>query len=95
MGAYYPEGSTDDIFNAYAYGVAFVMARVLEQCGDDLTRANVMKQVARLEDLEVPMVLPGIRVNTSPTDFRPIEQLQLMRFDGEKWELFGEVIGAE
>lgn len=95
MGAYYPEGSTDDIYNAYGYGVAFAMAQVLEQCGDTLTRANVMKQVARLENLEVPMFLPGIRVNTSPTDFRPIEQLQLMRFNGEKWELFGEVIEAE
>ncbi len=95
MAAYYPEGSTDDILNAYGYGVAFAMVRVLEQCGDELTRANVMKQVARLENLEVPMFLPGIRVNTSPTDFRPVEQLQMMRFNGEKWQLFGEVIQAE
>ena len=68
---------------------------MLKQCGDDLTRANVMKQAASLKDLELPMLLPGIKVNTSPTDFYPIQSVQLARFKGETWELFGEVLSNE
>ncbi|HEY7758851.1 MAG TPA: branched-chain amino acid ABC transporter substrate-binding protein, partial [Burkholderiales bacterium] len=64
----------------------------LKQCGDDLTRENLMRQAANLKDVELPMLLPGIRVNTSPTDFYPIEQVQLMRFDGKTWVLFGEIL---
>ena len=94
MDRYYPKGNKQDILNSYAYGVAFVMAQVLEACGDDLSRANIMKQAASLTDLEVPMMLPGIRVNTSAEDFYPIEQLRLMKFDGEKWELFGDIISG-
>jgi len=67
---------------------------VLKQCGDDLTRANLMKQVANLHDLELPMLLPGIKVNTGPTDFYPVKQMQMGRFDGERWVLFGPVIAA-
>jgi branched-chain amino acid transport system substrate-binding protein len=68
---------------------------VLKQSGDDLTRANVMKQAASLKDFEPDTLLPGIKINTSPTDFAPIKQLQMMRFKGEKWELFGGIIGDE
>jgi len=67
---------------------------VLTECGDDLTRANLMKQAASMHDLVVPILLPGIKINTSPTDFAPIEQEQLAKFDGEKWALFGEILEA-
>lgn len=95
MDKYYPEGNKQDYLNSYAYGVAFVMTEVLKACGDDLSRENIMRQAASMKDLEVPMVLPGIRINTSPEDFYPVQQLKLMRFDGEKWALFGEVIAVE
>jgi branched-chain amino acid transport system substrate-binding protein len=68
---------------------------VLKQCGDDLTRANLMKQAANVHDLALPMLLPGIKVNTSPTDFYPIKQMQMGRFDGERWVLFGPVMAAK
>jgi branched-chain amino acid transport system substrate-binding protein len=74
--------------------VSSTLVEVLKKCGDTLTRENVMKQAASLRNLEVPLLLPGIKVNTSPTDFAPIEQEQLAKFDGEKWALFGEVIEA-
>jgi branched-chain amino acid transport system substrate-binding protein len=64
-------------------------------CGDDLTRANIMKQAANLQDFTADTLLPGVRINTSATDFAPIEQLQMMRFKGEKWEMFGDVISGE
>jgi branched-chain amino acid transport system substrate-binding protein len=68
---------------------------VLKQCGDDLTRDNVMKQAANLKNFRVETLLPGIKIDTSPTDFAPISSLQLMRFKGERWELFGDVISAD
>jgi branched-chain amino acid transport system substrate-binding protein len=68
---------------------------VLKQCGDDLTRENIMKQAANIHDLEIDTLLPGVRINTSPTDYAPIKQLQLMKFKGERWELFGPVMGGE
>jgi branched-chain amino acid transport system substrate-binding protein len=71
------------------------MGQVLKQCGDDLTRENVMKQAANLRKFEPGLLLPGIAINTSPTDFAPIEQLQLMRFAGQNWKLFGNVIGGQ
>jgi branched-chain amino acid transport system substrate-binding protein len=79
----------------YGYGVAQTMVKVLEMCGDNLTRENVMKQAANLKDFAPDTLLPGVRINTSPTDFAPIEQLQMMRFKGEKWELFGDIISGE
>ena len=79
----------------YGYGVAQTMVEVLKQSGDDLTRANVMKQAASLKDFEPDTLLPGIKIDTSPTDYAPIKQLQMMRFKGEKWELFGDIIGDE
>jgi hypothetical protein len=94
MQKYYPDGSTVDDFNVYGYTVAQGLAQVLKQCGNDLSRANVMKQAASLKDLTLPMLLPGIKVNTSPTDFYPIEQEQLAKFDGERWVNFGELFDA-
>ena len=70
------------------------MTQVLKQCGNDLSRENIMKQAANLKDFELPLLLPGIKVNTSPTDFAPIEQEQLAKFDGERWVLFGEIFDA-
>ena len=67
------------------------MTQVLKQCGNDLSRENIMKQAANLKNFELPLLLPGIKVNTSPTDFAPIEQEQLAKFDGEQWALFGEM----
>jgi branched-chain amino acid transport system substrate-binding protein len=93
MRSYYPAGNPDDVFNVWVYSQAQTMAQVLKQCGDDLTRENVMRQAANLEDLQLPMLLPGIRINTSPTDYYPIKQVQLMKFDGKQWVRFGEVLG--
>ena len=94
MKKYYPEGALDDQANAYAYSVAQTLMQVLKQCGNDLSRENIMKQAASLKNLELPLLLPGIKINTSATDFAPIEQEQLARFDGERWGLFGELYDA-
>ena len=94
MKKYYPDGALDDQANGYAYNVAILMTQVLKQAGNDLSRENLMKQAANLKNVELPLLLPGIKVNTSPTDFAPIEQEQLAKFDGEKWALFGETIDA-
>jgi branched-chain amino acid transport system substrate-binding protein len=95
LAKYYPEGNKLDGSVVYGYGVAQTMVKVLQMCGDDLTRANVMKQAASLKDFEPDTLLPGIKINTSPTDFAPIEQLQMMRFKGEKWDLFGDILSGE
>jgi len=95
LAKYYPEGNRLDGSVVYGYGVAQTMAKVLQMCGDDLTRENVMKQAASLKDFEPDTLLPGIKINTSPKDFAPIEQLQMMRFKGEKWDLFGDIISGE
>ena len=71
------------------------MRHVLTKCGDTLTRENLMKQAASMRDLVVPILLPGIKINTSPTDFYPIQSVQLQRFDGETWRLFGDVLSSE
>jgi branched-chain amino acid transport system substrate-binding protein len=92
---YYPEGDRLNSSVVYGYGAAQTLAKILEMCGDDLTRANVMKQAANLKDFTPDTLLPGVKINTSATDFAPIEQLQMMRFKGEKWDLFGEVISGE
>jgi branched-chain amino acid transport system substrate-binding protein len=90
---YYSQGDVADLFNVYAYTNAQLLIEVLRRCGDELTRDNVMKQAASLTAVELPMLLPGVTVNTGPTDYDPIKQLQLMRFDGKQWIRFGEVIG--
>ena len=92
---YYPDANKLDGSVVYGYGAAQTMAKVLEECGDDLTRANVMKQAASLKDFTPDTLLPGVKINTSATDFAPIEQLQMMRFKGEKWDLFGDTISGE
>jgi len=94
MQKYYPGGALDDEFNAYGYTVAQTLMHVLKQCGNDLSRANVMKQAASIKDLSLPMLLPAIKINTSPSDFFPLEQMQLGRFDGEHWALFGDLFDA-
>ena len=95
MKKYYPQGDLADILNVYGYSAAQTLVHVLKQCGDDLTRENIMRQAASIKNLELPLLLPGMRINTSPTDFYPIEQMQLGRFDGKRWVLFGELITAE
>jgi ABC-type branched-subunit amino acid transport system substrate-binding protein len=91
----FPEGNKLDGSVVVGYGVAQTLVQVLKQCGDDLTRANVMKQAASLKNFRTEVLLPGIMINTSPSDFAPISQLQLMKFKGEKWELFGDVISGD
>src|SRR6185295_4432800 len=88
MQKYYPTGNLADGSNVYGYTVASLVTIVLKQCGDNLTRENVMKQAASLKGVELPMVLPGIKVNTSATDFYPLQSVQLARFKGETWEAF-------
>jgi branched-chain amino acid transport system substrate-binding protein len=95
MEKYFPDGDRTSNFTVYGYAVAHTMVHVLKQSGDDLTRANVMKQAASLKDLTNPMLIPGITINTSATDFFPIEQMRMMRFGGERWELFGPVLSGE
>ncbi len=93
MGRYYREGDPKDASNIYGYLAAQTMVQILKQCGNDLTRENVMKQAASLKNFKLPLALPGIAINTGPSDFFPFEQAQLSRFNGTQWVLFGEVIG--
>jgi branched-chain amino acid transport system substrate-binding protein len=92
---YMPGADKTDSGHVYGYGAAQTLAKVLEMCGDDLTRANVMKQAASLKDFTPDTLLPGVKINTGPADFAPISSLQLMKFRGEKWELFGEIINGD
>ena len=94
MAKYYPEGNPNESYNAYGYMVAQVMQRVLEQCNGNFTRANIMAQVNNLRNLENQMLLPGIKVNTSPTNHHPLTQMQLMRWDGKLWQRFGNIIAG-
>ena len=93
MKKYYPEGNLADASNVYGYTAARTLEQVLKQAGDNLTRANIMKQAAALKDLELDTLLPGIKIATSANDFAPIESVQLARFNGSQYELFGQVIG--
>jgi branched-chain amino acid transport system substrate-binding protein len=95
MDKYYPEGDKTSTFTVFGYLVAQTMVQVLKQCGDELTRENVMRQAANLKKLDLGMLLPGITINTSPSDFAPIKQMQMERFTGERFELFGPVMTAE
>ncbi|ABD06447.1 Extracellular ligand-binding receptor [Rhodopseudomonas palustris HaA2] len=92
---YMPGSNKNDSNMVYGYGAAQTLHKVLEMCGDDLTRANLMKQAASLKDFEPDTLLPGVKINTSATDFAPISQLQMMRFKGDRWELFGEIISGD
>jgi branched-chain amino acid transport system substrate-binding protein len=95
MQKFYPNGNLADSSNAYAYAVSSLLHVVLKQCGNDLTRENVMRQAANLKNVELPMVLPGIKANTSATDFYPLQSVQLARFKGETWQLFGNILSNE
>ena len=95
MDKYFPEGDKTSTFSVYGYLTAQTMVQVLKQCGDELTRENVMRQAANLKDFELGLLLPGIKINTSPTDYFPVEQMQMSRFNGEHGELFGSVIAGE
>jgi len=95
MARYYPEGDRTNVFTVYGYSVAQTLVQVLRQCGDDLTRENVMRQAASLHGLELPMVLPGITINTRADHYAPIEQMQMMRFAGESWALFGPILKGD
>ncbi|MGY4475490.1 ABC transporter substrate-binding protein [Bradyrhizobium sp. USDA 3364] len=92
MAKYYPDGDKNSNFNTYGYSTAQLMVHVLKQCGDDLTRENVLKQATNLKNVELDMALPGIKGNTAPNDYRVNKQLQMMRFNGERWELFGPIL---
>ena len=92
MAKYYPDGDKDSSFNSYGYSTAQLMVHVLKMCGDNLTRENVMKQATSLKNVELDLSLPGILANTSPTDYRVNKQLQMMQFNGERWELFGPIL---
>ncbi|WP_439372986.1 ABC transporter substrate-binding protein [Bradyrhizobium sp. DASA03120] len=95
MTKYFPEGDKLDGGTIVGYGVAQTLVEVLKKCGDNLTRENVMKQAASLKDFRTEVLLPGIKINTGPNDFAPISSLQLMKFNGDKWDLFGDVISAD
>ncbi|MDA9474800.1 branched-chain amino acid ABC transporter substrate-binding protein [Bradyrhizobium sp. CCBAU 65884] len=95
MTKYFPEGDKLDGGTIVGYGVAQTLVEVLKKCGDNLTRENVMKQAASLKDFRTEVLLPGIKINTGANDFAPISSLQLMKFKGEKWDLFGDVISAD
>jgi branched-chain amino acid transport system substrate-binding protein len=95
MDKYYPDGNKLDGSTVFGYGAAQTMVQVLKQCGNDLSRENIMKQAASLKDFSLGVLIDGIKINTSATDFAPIEQLQMQKFNGEKWERFGAVLSGE
>jgi branched-chain amino acid transport system substrate-binding protein len=95
MKKYYPEGNMADVFNLYGYTVAATLHQVLKQAGNELTRENIMRQAASMKDFRIDTLLPRIFINTSRDDYAPLEAVQLQRFNGKQWELFGEVISAE
>lgn len=95
MDEHYPDGDKKSTFTVYGYLAAQTLEHVLKQAGDDLSRENIMQQAASIQDLELGMMLPGVKINTGPNDFFPIEQMQMARFNGEKWELIGEVMSGE
>ena len=95
MDKYYPDGDKTSQFNVYGYAAAHMLEQVLQQAGDNLTRENIMKEAANIKDFHIPMSLPGILVNTGPDDFFPIEQMQMVRFEGERWVRFGPLLSAK
>ncbi len=92
MAKYLPDADPSDNNYVFGYGVTLTMAEVLKACGNDLSRENLLRQATSLKDVEIPILLPGIRVNTSPTNYHPIRQMQLMKWTGSSWDLFGEII---
>ena len=94
MDKYYPDGDKNSSFTAYGYSVAHALQYVLQTAGDDLSRANIMKVAASMHEVELPLLLPGITMNTGPDDYFPLQQMQLQKFDGAKWELFGDILAG-
>lgn len=92
MDKYYPDGDREDAYALFGYAAAETLMQVLTQCGDDLSRENIMKQAASLKNYQSSIALPGIAINTGPSDFRPIEQMRLVQFDGTAWQPIGDVI---
>ena len=92
MDKYFPDGDKQDVYAIFGYAAAETLVQVLTQCGDDLSRENIMRQAASLKSYQSPVVLPGIVINTGPTDFRPIKQMRLVQFDGNSWQSIGDVI---
>jgi branched-chain amino acid transport system substrate-binding protein len=92
MKKYNSSGNVADAFTVYGYSTAQTLVAVLKACGDNLTRENVMKEATRLHDLKLPMLLPGITISTAADDYAPIKQMQLQKFDGNTWKVFGEVM---
>jgi branched-chain amino acid transport system substrate-binding protein len=95
MDRYFPDGDKSSIYTVFGYASAQTLVQVLKQCGDELTRANIMKQAANLKQFELGVLLPGITINTGADDYYPIEQMQLSRFNGEYNELFGKPVSGE
>jgi branched-chain amino acid transport system substrate-binding protein len=91
MAKWFPDGNPDDFYNSYGYMTGMVMHQVLTQCNGDFSRKNIMAQANNLKNLENPILLAGIKINTSPTDHRPLEQMALQRFDGKRWVRFGPI----
>jgi branched-chain amino acid transport system substrate-binding protein len=92
MAKYYPDGDKNSNFNTYGFSTAQLLVHVLKQCGDDLTRENVLKQATNMKDVQLDLMLPGISPTTTPNDYRVNKQMQMMKFNGERWELFGPII---
>jgi branched-chain amino acid transport system substrate-binding protein len=95
MKKYYSEGDLQDSNNVWGYSLAHSIVHVLSACGNDLSRENIMKQITTLNKLENPVLLPGITLSTSPTNYRPITQLQMIKWNGKSWDRFGEVIQSQ
>jgi hypothetical protein len=91
MSKWYPEGDQADAATVFGYGVAVALVNVLKQCGNEMTRANLMKQMSNM-DMDIGIYLPGVHIKTTPTDWSPIKQLQLEKFEGETWKLFGPMM---
>src|SRR5579872_3875529 len=94
MDRYYPEGDKEDSYAVFGYAVAQTMVQVLKQCGNDFSRENIMKQAQSLKDFQSSVALPGIAINTSPSDFHPVKQLRLVQFDGRTWQPIGQLIDS-
>jgi len=94
MNKYYPDGDKTDNQTVYGYSMGQTTVEVLKRCGDDLTRENVMKQCANMHNFQLPMVLPGVLINTTPTDYQMIKQAQMRRFNGQRYVSFGPILSG-
>jgi len=95
MDNYYPGGDRKSIFTTYGYSAAELLVRVLNQCGDDLSREGVMRQAINLKDVKLDLLLPGLSINTSRTDYRVVKEFRMMRFTGARWQPFGPIVSEK